>query len=215
MPASARADMQALHTAGCTVLALPVGLGEAAPEGAGRARFEAWAIPGRDVPEAPLGLLLRAADGIVFLPDRLRPEGAESVAALGALLAGLARVGRGPGDVPIVRASYTDGDGSDAPTSDAPGVGREGLQAVSLDGDTLEGATRLWRAIRAAVLARQASGGVRRRTRPAGVVRASWVSRPRKPVRPGRPSGRWTQILFYVALVSGASSAALFLSLAL
>lgn len=110
IPSRGGAQISMLHTEEDRIASFPFQPEDVQPVMGLQVQFRAMAVPGRVRSRATHRLLLLAADGIVFLPDRSHPAGRQTKRAFHHLLDELASVGRDPKSLTFVIQDYTDGE---------------------------------------------------------------------------------------------------------
>lgn len=103
-----RREISVYHTEGERLLALDLDPERDLDLMGCRVAFQLLALPGGTPSAAAFRLLMRAADAVVFLPDRGDPAGEATRRALAELFQELRRLGRSPQHFPLVVQGYRD-----------------------------------------------------------------------------------------------------------
>lgn len=205
LPGRRRGKLFVYHVEGAQVASLPW-CPAADEELLGcRVGYEIVTIPGKGAPLGTEELLLRAADAVVFLPERGDPAGEPSRRALEELVGRLAALGRDPESFPLVVQGYADG---------PPGVRLwDGLEevwpdkaSVDVAGDERSGIMRVFEDVRSR-LERTCQEMERREGRERTLRRLRGRTLPMPGGGEWMRTSTWSVILYWVLLAAAAAGA--------
>lgn len=202
-----RRDLAVIHAGGDRIITFPY-TPRVQPAWLGlKVVYEAVAVPGKPFQRAVERLLTRAADAVIFLPDRMHPGSRATLESYSGICAELSLRPRGGEPLPVFIPDYLDG----APRLEAASLppAPEGIVPilVPVPGDTLEAILTVFEAASASILERTRASVPDDSVRPPAESLPADVSRPGPSVRAAPPRPRcllWSAVTLVALLIASA-----------
>ncbi len=147
-PLADKRDIRTFHTERGRVLSLTWPPGETEELAGCRVGLEMVTDPGPSRSRATQQLLLRAADAVVFLPERGSPGGSRSIEWLEGLLRDLAKLGRTSESCPVLVQSYAEEQGREELQNVRTPEGWPSPEPFVVAGDTQQEVARVLKRLR-------------------------------------------------------------------